>query len=39
MYDRFPLTFYRFTLVKRSYHVGGTIVPQGWNDRTTAVKR
>lgn len=39
MYGRFPLTFYRFTRVERSDHVGGTIVPQGWNDRTTAVKR
>ncbi len=28
LYSDFPLYFYRFTLVIRSSHLGGTIVPQ-----------
>ena len=33
LYSDFPLHFYRFTLVIRSFHVGETIVPLPWNDK------
>lgn len=39
LYSDFPLHFYRFTLVIRSSHLGGTISSQPWNDRSTRVKR
>ena len=35
----FQYDIYRFTQVKRSLHPCGTIVSQGWNDRSTGVKK